>query len=378
MVQVVVNNTTDPSLWQPIEAACRVLGARFHFVNLPRCEGFKAGALNRATALLGEEVELVGIVDADYVVRPEFLTDCVPHFADPTVAFLQTPQHYREWSDSPYLRGLFYACSRPTSIRTATCRSDSYEHGRRARCRERTCDITSPPDPGPGRGAAFDAIALLQRGLARAVSVPGKYQRSFCSSVPGSDRRSNLRADRATDASFGRYRDSFQRAHRAVPPAQPRRPAGRRSLHRLLRSGRLGADSTAGKCSGGEPTLQHRELADAQLAHSDRLVSALQPLPVEQEEPGRGRVDCGLASVAGNCGVARESVARRTPILELNADRPVDGVLESRSLSCLGPVTKHEAAAGDEKEIVRPYVAMNELVAGAQRRGVHRSQPSRN
>ncbi len=109
IVQVVVNNTTDPLLWQPIEAACRVLGARFHFVNLPRCEGFKAGALNRATALLGEDVELVGIVDADYVVRSEFLTNCVPHFADPTVAFLQTPQHYREWSDSPYLRGLFYA-----------------------------------------------------------------------------------------------------------------------------------------------------------------------------------------------------------------------------------------------------------------------------
>lgn len=37
------------------------------------------------------------------------MTNCVPHFADPTVAFLQTPQHYREWRDSPYLRGLFYA-----------------------------------------------------------------------------------------------------------------------------------------------------------------------------------------------------------------------------------------------------------------------------
>lgn len=65
IVQVVVNNTPDPTLWQPIETACHALGTRFHFVNLPRCEGFKAGALNRATALLGDDIELVGIVDAD-------------------------------------------------------------------------------------------------------------------------------------------------------------------------------------------------------------------------------------------------------------------------------------------------------------------------
>ena len=31
-----------------------------------------------------------------------------PHFADPDVGFVQAAQHYRDWEDEPYLRGLFY------------------------------------------------------------------------------------------------------------------------------------------------------------------------------------------------------------------------------------------------------------------------------
>ena len=109
VVQVVVNNTTDPALWTPVEEDCRRLGPRFQFINLPRCPGFKAGALNEATRRLDPSVEIVGIVDADYIVQPDFVRQCVPHLADPRVAFVQTPQHYRDWQDSAYLRGLFYA-----------------------------------------------------------------------------------------------------------------------------------------------------------------------------------------------------------------------------------------------------------------------------
>jgi cellulose synthase/poly-beta-1,6-N-acetylglucosamine synthase-like glycosyltransferase len=109
MVQVVVNNTTDPALWMPVEEDCRRLGPHFQFINLPSSPGFKAGALNEATRRLEADVEIVGIVDADYIVSPDFLKSCVPYLADPDVAFVQTPQHYRDWQDSPYLRGLFYA-----------------------------------------------------------------------------------------------------------------------------------------------------------------------------------------------------------------------------------------------------------------------------
>jgi cellulose synthase/poly-beta-1,6-N-acetylglucosamine synthase-like glycosyltransferase len=109
IVQVIVNNTTDPALWMPVEEDCRRLGGRFRFIHLPKWPGFKAGALNEATRRLDGDVEIVGVVDADYVVQPDFLRQCVPHLADPNVAFVQTPQHYRDWDDSPYLRGLFYA-----------------------------------------------------------------------------------------------------------------------------------------------------------------------------------------------------------------------------------------------------------------------------
>ncbi len=109
IVQVVVNNTTDPALWMPVEEDCRRLGSHFQFINLPSSPGFKAGALNEATRRLEADVEIVGIVDADYIVSPDFLKSCIPYLADPDVAFVQTPQHYRDWQDSPYLRGLFYA-----------------------------------------------------------------------------------------------------------------------------------------------------------------------------------------------------------------------------------------------------------------------------
>jgi cellulose synthase/poly-beta-1,6-N-acetylglucosamine synthase-like glycosyltransferase len=109
LVQVVINNTTDSALWQPVEALCYELGPRFQFIHLPRWPGYKAGALNEATRRLAADVELIGIVDADYVVRADFLSACIPYLADPTVAFVQTPQHYRDWRDSSYLRGLFHA-----------------------------------------------------------------------------------------------------------------------------------------------------------------------------------------------------------------------------------------------------------------------------
>ncbi len=108
-IQVIVNNTTEPELWRPVEEDCHRLGSRFRFIHLPRWPGFKAGALNEATRRLDPDIEIVGIVDADYIVEPDFLNACVPFFASPDVAFVQTPQHYRDWTDSPYLRGLFYA-----------------------------------------------------------------------------------------------------------------------------------------------------------------------------------------------------------------------------------------------------------------------------
>jgi cellulose synthase/poly-beta-1,6-N-acetylglucosamine synthase-like glycosyltransferase len=109
IVQVVDNNTPDEAVWRPLETLCRELGSRFEFIHLENWPGYKAGALNEATRRLPAEYELIAIVDADYVVEPDFLDDLVGLFADPKVAFVQSSQNYRDWRDDAYLRGLFYS-----------------------------------------------------------------------------------------------------------------------------------------------------------------------------------------------------------------------------------------------------------------------------
>ncbi len=109
IVQVVDNNTKDPKIWGALEKLCQELGPRFVFIHLEPWPGYKAGALNEATRRLPKGVSVLAIVDADYVVKPNFLTATVGHFADERVAFVQTPQDYRDWKDSGYLRGLYYS-----------------------------------------------------------------------------------------------------------------------------------------------------------------------------------------------------------------------------------------------------------------------------
>ena len=109
IVQVVDNNTPDPANWNAVKAECERLGPRFQFMHLENWPGYKAGALNEATRRLPEDVAIIGVVDSDYVVQPNWLRSTVGHFADPKVAFVQTPQNYRDWSDDQYLRGLYYS-----------------------------------------------------------------------------------------------------------------------------------------------------------------------------------------------------------------------------------------------------------------------------
>ena len=93
---VVINNTPDPAFWRPIEDHCRVLGDRFKFINEDNVSGYKAGALRLALAHTADDAEIIGIIDADYVVRPDWLKDLVPAFADPKVGMVQAPQDHRD------------------------------------------------------------------------------------------------------------------------------------------------------------------------------------------------------------------------------------------------------------------------------------------
>jgi cellulose synthase/poly-beta-1,6-N-acetylglucosamine synthase-like glycosyltransferase len=103
-VLVVDNNTREERLWKPVEAHCAKLGPKFRFFHLPQWPGFKAGALNFALRETDPRAEIVGVVDADYAVDPQWLRRLVAHFADDGVAVVQAPQAHRDFEQSAFRR----------------------------------------------------------------------------------------------------------------------------------------------------------------------------------------------------------------------------------------------------------------------------------
>jgi exo-beta-1,3-glucanase (GH17 family)/cellulose synthase/poly-beta-1,6-N-acetylglucosamine synthase-like glycosyltransferase len=119
---IVDNNTSDPALWQPVQEHVRqrlqergkdgaadtakgsAQGPALRFFHLPDHPGFKAGALNFALEQTDARAAWVAVVDADYIVRPEWLRELAGHFADPSVGIVQAPQAHRDWDDRPLRR----------------------------------------------------------------------------------------------------------------------------------------------------------------------------------------------------------------------------------------------------------------------------------
>lgn len=94
-VLVIDNNTTDESLWRPIEEYCRELGPRFRFFHVENLSGFKAGAMNHVRQFMDPRAEFIFVVDADYVVEPDALQIALSHVEDPQTGLVQFPQDYR-------------------------------------------------------------------------------------------------------------------------------------------------------------------------------------------------------------------------------------------------------------------------------------------
>jgi cellulose synthase/poly-beta-1,6-N-acetylglucosamine synthase-like glycosyltransferase len=104
-VIVIDDNTRDPEVWRPVREHCQRLGFRFfHLENWP---GYKSGALNYALTQVADDTEIVGVVDADYVVEKNYLRDLVGFFVNPQVAFVQTPQDYRDVEGGGYQSALY-------------------------------------------------------------------------------------------------------------------------------------------------------------------------------------------------------------------------------------------------------------------------------
>lgn len=114
-VIVIDNNTRDPDVWKPVEAHCRALGERFRFYHVDPLSGFKSGALNYALARTAAEAVVIGVIDSDYVVEPNWLRELAPQFQHPQTAIVQAPQDYHDAYANAFkamcyaeYRGFFY------------------------------------------------------------------------------------------------------------------------------------------------------------------------------------------------------------------------------------------------------------------------------
>lgn len=101
-VLVVDNNTADEAVWRPVEAHCSGLGEHFRFFHLAPWPGFKAGALNFALAHTAPDAEVIGVIDSDYLVEPDWLRSLAPYFDRPRVGFVQAPQDNRQWQGNVF------------------------------------------------------------------------------------------------------------------------------------------------------------------------------------------------------------------------------------------------------------------------------------
>jgi cellulose synthase/poly-beta-1,6-N-acetylglucosamine synthase-like glycosyltransferase len=108
-VVVIDNNTKDPAVWRPVADYCEGRD-RVRFVHVDDWPGYKSGALNLVLAEhTHPDAELIGVIDADYLVDPSYLTSVVGYFHDPDLAFLQTPQDYRDHENDAYLTACYDA-----------------------------------------------------------------------------------------------------------------------------------------------------------------------------------------------------------------------------------------------------------------------------
>ncbi|HEY7948047.1 MAG TPA: glycosyltransferase, partial [Acidimicrobiales bacterium] len=99
---VVDNNTKDRAVWGPVEEYCRDREL-VQFVHVAPWPGYKSGACNLALRKYTDpRAEIIGLIDADDIVQPNYLRETVAYFSDPSLGFVQTFEGNREYEGSAY------------------------------------------------------------------------------------------------------------------------------------------------------------------------------------------------------------------------------------------------------------------------------------
>ena len=101
-IVVLDNNTKDPAIWLPVEEYCRNR-PRVTFVHVENLSGYKAGACNLALREHTDpRAEIIGMVDADDIVKPYYLREVASYFCDDAVGFVQSCEGNRDYEGSAY------------------------------------------------------------------------------------------------------------------------------------------------------------------------------------------------------------------------------------------------------------------------------------
>lgn len=95
---VISNNTSNESLWKPVEKFILDLDNRFKFIHISEVKGYKAGALNFALDSVCNDADYIFTVDADYVLNCDALNVALGTIQERDVQLLQFPQAYRNVS----------------------------------------------------------------------------------------------------------------------------------------------------------------------------------------------------------------------------------------------------------------------------------------
>lgn len=104
-VIVVDNNTSNAQAREQLADWMKQRGdPRLRFAQFEQLAGFKAGALNQALRLTEPAAQWIAVVDADYVVDPQWFRRVRTHLLNPTVGVVQAPQAHRIGSNGRFER----------------------------------------------------------------------------------------------------------------------------------------------------------------------------------------------------------------------------------------------------------------------------------
>lgn len=110
-VIVIINNTKDDKYKLPVKLYCETItDVNIKYLDI-ECTGFKGGALNAALEYMDSNTEVIGIIDADYVVNNAWLKDLCPIFKDKTIGIVQAPQDHRDFNESLLKKSMNYEYS---------------------------------------------------------------------------------------------------------------------------------------------------------------------------------------------------------------------------------------------------------------------------